>query len=131
MKIMKLKRYYSGDDCTLGVLTSKDFYLYTLENPWKNNQRSISCIPAGTYNVRPFSGARYHDVWKVESVANRDAILIHYGNTEKDTEGCILVGTDVGTIADDKAVIRSRNAVRELTEHIGFGERFVLVIEDV
>ena len=92
MKTLQLLRYYYSEHCTLGVISDGDFLLYTLENPWKDNQRNISCIPDGTYIVRPFTGGMYHDVWRLEDVENRSAILIHYGNTAKNTEGCILIG---------------------------------------
>jgi hypothetical protein len=68
----------------------------TLELPWKQNQRSISCIPAGQYDARlrlpRESATREYIHLLVKDVPNRSYILIHIGNTTKDTQGCILVG---------------------------------------
>jgi len=68
----------------------------TLENPWIDNQRSISCIPKGRYKVRlrlaRESATRDYLHLLVQDVPNRDWILFHKGNTAKDTSGCILVG---------------------------------------
>ena len=68
----------------------------TLENPWIDNQRSISCIPKGNYKVRlrlaRESATRDYLHLLVQDVPNRDWILFHIGNTAKDTSGCILVG---------------------------------------
>ena len=68
----------------------------TLENPWLDNQRNISCIPAGQYNVRlrlaRESATRDYLHLLVQEVPNRSYILFHIGNTAKDTQGCILVG---------------------------------------
>ena len=68
----------------------------TLENPWQDNQRNISCIPEGVYPVRlrlpRESGTRDYIHLLVKDVKDRDYILIHIGNTAKDTSGCILVG---------------------------------------
>ena len=68
----------------------------TLENPWKDNQRNISCIPEGNYKVRlrlpRESASRDYIHLLVEDVENRSYILFHRGNTAKDTRGCILVG---------------------------------------
>ena len=68
----------------------------TLENPWKDNQRNISCIPEGNYKVRlrlpRESASRDYIHLLLEDVENRSYILFHRGNTAKDTRGCILVG---------------------------------------
>ena len=68
----------------------------TLENPWKYNQRNISCIPEGEYKVRlrlaRESATRDYLHLLVQDVPDRDWILFHRGNSAKDTSGCILVG---------------------------------------
>ena len=68
----------------------------TLENPYINNERNISCIPEGEYKVRlrlaRESATRDYLHLLVQDVPNRDYILFHRGNTAKDTRGCILVG---------------------------------------
>lgn len=80
---------------------------YTLEEPWRENMPKISCIPAGTYKCSPHDGFKFQDVWKIEGVPNRSAILIHTGNTLDDTEGCILVGLKSikGGIAQSRAAM--------------------------
>jgi len=74
----------------------------TLENSWQDNQRNISCIPEGVYDVRlrlpRESATRDYMHLLVKDVPNRDYILLHIGNTAKDTSGCILVG--LGTEQD-------------------------------
>ena len=68
----------------------------TLENPYINNERSISCIPEGEYKVRlrlaRESATRDYLHLLVQDVPNRDWILFHRGNSAKDTSGCVLVG---------------------------------------
>ena len=68
----------------------------TLENPWLDNQRNISCIPEGEYPVRirlpRESATRDYIHLLVKDVKDRDYILFHIGNTAKDTSGCVLVG---------------------------------------
>lgn len=84
---------------TLGTLNLAGKTLcYTLEEPWRNNApgnpnaETESCIPEGRYYCVPHNGARFKNVWRLLNVPGREAILIHAGNTLKDTEGCILVG---------------------------------------
>ena len=68
----------------------------TLELPYIDNQKSISCIPAGQYKVRlrlaRESATRDYLHLLVEDVKDRTYILFHRGNAAKDTRGCILVG---------------------------------------
>jgi hypothetical protein len=74
----------------------------TLELPYLDNQRNISCIPAGQYKVRlrlpRESATRDYIHLLVKDVKDRDYILFHIGNSAKDTRGCVLVG--IGTEQD-------------------------------
>ena len=85
------------DKSTIGKLyLNGELMCDTLENTWLDNQRNISCIPAGQYNVRlrlaRESATRDYLHLLVQEVPNRSYILFHIGNTAKDTQGCILVG---------------------------------------
>jgi len=85
------------DKSTIGKLfINGESFCDTLENPWLDNQRNISCIPEGQYKVRlrlaRESATRDYLHLLVQDVPNRSYILFHRGNTAKDTSGCILVG---------------------------------------
>jgi hypothetical protein len=86
-----------SDNSILGELFLNDeFMCDTLENPYINNERNISCIPEGQYSVRlrtaRESATRDYLHLLVQDVPNRDYILFHIGNSAKDTRGCILLG---------------------------------------
>ena len=68
------------------------FECFTLELPWLDNARGISCIPAGTYECKKHRSPSKGDCISVMDVRGRDNILIHAGNFTRNTEGCILVG---------------------------------------
>ncbi len=113
-------------DVTIGELKGLDnsIKIYTLEEPWRNNQKGISCIPAGNYMVTPHNwagktGFKFSRCWHVNNVAGRSAILIHSGNTTDDIEGCILVGFAQGTLKNKKAVLQSVKAINFMRERIG------------
>lgn len=115
----------AGDNLrhTPGRLYAGDLELYTLELPWWHNLARHSCIPTGTYEVIYVPSARYRRCMpRLVEVPGRYGILIHPGNTEHDTEGCILVGT--GRAADE-TVTNSRAAFEEfvdwLVEALGRG----------
>ena len=86
-----------SDNSTIGELfINGERFCDTLENPWINNKKNVSCIPRGEYKVRlrlaRESATRDYLHLLVEDVENRSYILFHIGNTPKDTSGCILVG---------------------------------------
>jgi hypothetical protein len=62
----------------------------TIERPWKDNARQVSCIPEGRYEL----GRRYTERWgwhcRVLEVPGRDGILIHAFNFAlTESRGCI------------------------------------------
>ena len=85
------------DESTIGELfVNGERFCDTLELPYRDNQKSISCIPTGEYKVRlrlPRESATRHYIHLlVKEVKDRSHILFHRGNTAKDSRGCILVG---------------------------------------
>ena len=111
---MKLEvlRFSSQKDSTNGILFDitggqRKFLCYTLEDEYRPLESKImgeTRIPAGTYNVtlRTVGGfhsrytERYGDMHKgmlwVRDVPGFEYILIHSGNTDEHTAGCLLVG---------------------------------------
>ena len=85
------------DKSTIGKLfVNGEYFCYTLELPYRDNQRRISCIPSGEYKVRlrlaRESATRNYLHLLVQDVPNRTYILFHRGNRPSHTKGCILVG---------------------------------------
>ena len=85
------------DKSIVGKLYLNDEYVCdTLENPYINNERNISCIPTGKYDVRMRtpreSATRDYLHLLVQEVPKRSYILFHRGNKPEHTQGCILVG---------------------------------------
>lgn len=77
----------------------------------------VTAIPTGTYNVRMdvvspkyslkpwyFSNCHGGKLPRLENVPGFSGVLIHCGNTAKDSSGCVLVGrnTAVGMVTDSK-----------------------------
>ena len=104
----------------------------TLENPWKDNQRNISCIPEGEYPVRlrlaRESATRDYLHLLVQDVPNRDYILFHRGNYPKDTSGCILVGLGSQQDVVNNSVLAMDLLIKEIL-NLG-GENINLIIKN-
>lgn len=105
---LTLHRLPSTLSGTFGVLCIDDLPVcVTCEDPWRQNARNVSCIPEGTYKVRVRYSAKYGKHWHLQDVPGRDLILIHNGNTEDDTQGCILVGSGFARVNGKPGVVNS------------------------
>lgn len=114
---------------TFGTLYDGDKILCcTLEDPWLNNKKNVSSVPAGTYSVVKHNSYKYSNVWRLEDVKGRTGILIHAGNTADDTSGCILVGRGIGTVKSKPAIINSQAALKSLRQYLP--SNFTLIIKD-
>jgi len=92
-----LEREIFTDKSVIGTLYLNGIRICdTLENPWLDNARNISCIPEGKYDVRlrtaRESASRDYLHLLIKAVPDRTYILFHKGNYPKDTRGCVLVG---------------------------------------
>jgi hypothetical protein len=110
--------------------------LHSLELPWKDNARNVSCIPVGEYDCAHMYSPRFlRRLYRVLEVPGRDGILFHSGNVAGDksiglrseVEGCILLGLSVGALHGQRAVLSSAEAVRRLEGALG-GREFRLRI---
>ena len=90
------------------------FLCYTLEEPWRENQHDISCIPAGTYKWRKYVSSKHGLCFAIDGVPNRDDIRIHIGNTLENTKGCVLCGKTKTKWGPNWVVAYSRPALRVL-----------------
>jgi len=73
-----------------------DFQCFTLEDTEREGKPKIpgkTAIPRGTYKITIDMSTRFkRPMPHILDVPGFDGIRIHAGNTDKDTEGCILVG---------------------------------------
>ena len=67
----------------------------TIELPWRNNAKQISCIPEGRYEVKDRYSKKYGSHLILHGVKGRSYILIHPANNAmKELRGCIAPVTD-------------------------------------
>ena len=107
---LEVLRFSSEDDSTSGLLFNitdgnRKFLAYTLEDEYREEKEMHETrIPAGTYNVTLRTEGGFHQryvtkygemhkgmLW-VRDVPGCEYILIHTGNTDEHTSGCLLLG---------------------------------------
>lgn len=103
----------------------------TLENPWKDNQLRVSCIPAGTYRcVRGRFNRGGYASFVVQDVPGRSNIVFHIGNRERDTLGCPLIGERLGVLDGELAVLASQRAFNAWMKSMEGVDEFTLTIRE-
>jgi hypothetical protein len=137
MRIAYLHRQPSNKYGTFGVLSAPEigFACFTLEPPWKNNRRNVSCIPTGEYIVRIRKSPKYGLIFHLTDVNGRSYILMHSGNFGGDVElgykshtmGCILLAQSRGWLQSQMAILNSRITVRKFMNLMN-NEPFKLII---
>lgn len=106
MKVL-LKRIAKRATYTIGKMyIDGDYFCDTLEDTDRGLKQSMlpstirlkkvpnrTAIPTGTYNIVLNMSPKFKRVLpRLLDVPEFDGILIHRGNTDRDTSGCILVG---------------------------------------
>lgn len=155
---LELIRHAYLDTCTLGWLHANGILLATMEDRWirdpdgpggqaKSGNLHESCVPDGLYTLSPHVSAKYPQERHVWRAANpqlgvwnwpgdipqgikygRSAILIHGGNTDDDSLGCILVGRDHLIDGNRHRIRDSQAALADLRAILGATETHQLLI---
>lgn len=116
MKTIKLKRVSHTELGTFGVMLYKAIpFCVTLELPWKDNIKNISCILEGTYSVGQIDNDTAFDIL---SVPGRTGIQIEVANTVSQLKGCIAIGESFEPLAGYPAVRDSKLAFSRLKNDI-------------
>lgn len=129
--LLYLNRTYFTDATNGRLYHEGGFCCYTIELPWRDNMKQVSCIPEGKYELRKRYSRKFG--WHIEivGVMHRSLILIHSANNAlKELRGCIgtvtqLLGSGLGT--------ESRVAFKQLTDLVypilERNERVYLIIQ--
>ena len=129
---LEVIRISSGSDSTNGILldkTNNEFLAYTLEDEYRDEKKyGETRIPEGTYKLGLRKVGGYHTKYSkrfsdihigmlhVLDVPNFEYILIHTGNTDEHTAGCLIVGDaqENNLLLPDGFVGKSVNAYKRI-----------------
>ena len=129
MKLTVVRTQF-GTDATNGILLVDGlFECYTLEDQYQAVKvMHETCIPEGTYDIKFRTVGGFHEKYKtrygnahygmlhLQDVPNFTYILIHAGNTDEHTSGCLIVGETQQDldISDDGFIGHSGKAYSKL-----------------
>lgn len=112
---LRLERLTADNDSTIGVLfVDGRFVCFTVEDEFRATKIAAETrIPAGVYDIKLRAVGGFHDrflakfgaswhrgMLHLQNVPGFEYILIHTGNTDDDSEGCLIVGLGALTTRD-------------------------------
>lgn len=122
MKLALIRKYKKDKYCIGKLYIDGEYFCDTLEDKdrgltdnmtvseiSKIKVKKETAIPTGTYKVTiTYSNRFKKNMPLINNVKGFEGIRIHSGNTNKDTEGCILVGQNkvVGQVINSQATYK-------------------------
>lgn len=139
---LKLERKYFKNTYTIGNLyVDGTFFSNTLEDKnrdvnkngkFDNGETKVygeTCIPFGTYKIVVNMSPKFkRELPRLLNVPSFEGVLIHRGNTAKDSAGCILVGENkvVGKVINSTPY--EERLVKMMKTAISKGEEIIIEI---
>lgn len=135
MKLTLIRKYKKKDYCIGELYVDNKFFCDTLEDPDRGLTSTMNlteikakkikgdtAIPTGTYKITlDIVSPKYSNFSKYPyvkfcggkmprllNIPGYEGVLIHAGNTQKDTEGCLLVGMNrqIGKVLDSQKTFK-------------------------
>ena len=143
---LKVVRYFDDGETTAGLLfIDGKFECDTLEDQYRDEKvMSDTRIPEGTYEIKLRTEGGHHEKYSkkfpkehigmlhITNVPGFQWILIHIGNTEKDTAGCLLVGKisrATNTLTD--STIAYTNLYKKVATELKEGKKVFIKYVDI
>lgn len=125
MSLIKVERFLHHPDCEIGrVYVDGVFFCFSIEDAARTTKiHGETCIPLGKYSLSTrwspkLSPIYNHDMIWLKNVPGFEFILIHWGNTISDTEGCLIVGNKIGILNKKDAVLDSKATYLKLYKKV-------------
>ena len=144
-----LNRLFRNDHETIGVLSLEDKLLCWILEDEKRTVKVFNetRIPSGVYNLGLRKSGTHHERYalkfpkmhkgmlQLENVPNFTSILIHIGNDDDDTAGCLLVGRMSYINSDNRYTLVNSTLAYQyiyplIANPIANGEKSQIVIKD-
>ncbi len=126
--LITVRRLYKSDTCIIGELSVDGiFECFTLEDVERPVKvKGETAIPKGTYKVIINESKRFKRLLPLLlNVPSFEGVRIHSGNTNHDTEGCILVGQT----RHKNYIGQSRKAFNKLFKKMQNAKDITLIIQ--
>ncbi len=123
IKIVELVRLEKSTQGFIGILRFDGVvFCLTLES-------DTTFIKQGCFHCQRFHGVKWTNTFEIE-VPGHTAVLFHAGNVEADTKGCVLLGSSVGKLKGNRAVLNSGETFMRFLEALKDQDFFTLFVSN-
>lgn len=133
MEIKVIRKYFT-DQSTIGEMSiDGGFECFTLEDVVRADSKvaGATAIPEGKYRVIIDYSNRFRRVMPhILDVPGFEGIRIHSGNTDKDTEGCILLGCSRGDDFIGQSQVAFTDFMKKLKAGLSDGSCFITITHE-
>lgn len=129
---LQLSRYRIDQSGAFGELYQEngDLLCYSLEHSYLFEHEWHPKVNPGTYKcvrgVHTLKSGNNIETFEIEDVPGHDGILFHRGNTEENSEGCILLGSS----SRNNTLFGSTKAFDKFMALQSGVQEFTLIVED-
>ncbi|KKN08348.1 hypothetical protein LCGC14_1057540 [marine sediment metagenome] len=130
VELLRLEENYQYG--TFGILRiDKQVFCVTLEPKDEENATDISSIPAQQYVCKRTISPRFGETFEITGVPDRFNVLFHAGNTDEDTEGCVILAEHYGKLGKNRAILNSGNTFKKFMLIMEGIDEFLLTIIEI
>ena len=128
---LKLKRTYHSNGTNGKLYDGDQLVCHTIELPWLNNRRNVSCIPEGIYELEKRSTEKRGQHLIIKEVPDRSGILLHPANEAlKELKGCIAPVSKLKAPGIGSFSVKATELLQDLCfRALDLGERVFLIIQ--
>ena len=142
MKQFTIRRSIFAPDGIFGELLERDGQplAVTLEHSFSSGGDCAPLIPAGTYTLNlgehelhegpPFKTYEFPPFISPVDYQRHEQCLLHRGNLNRDSVGCVLVGQHDGSIGGQRAIVNSVVALDAFLAVTGFEDQIEMTVQD-
>ena len=88
--VIELQRLYRDGWTDRMIFIQGILLCRSIELRWANNERNVSCVPEGVYQVVIIQHPKFSECLQINGVKGRSGILVHVANdAQKELRGCI------------------------------------------
>jgi hypothetical protein len=131
LELVAFRKWYTDKSTISELYADRVFFCFTLEDKIQKDGVKVAgktAIPVGKYKVILDQSVRFkREMPHILDVKGFEGVRIHSGNTDEDTEGCLLVGFK----RFENEIQESRNAFTFLMERMKAVKEITLEIVEL